>query len=301
VRILVTGATGEIGGSLLERLVKRGGEVRVLTRSGMDGREQPEEGPVNWVRGDLTEPGSLAPALEGIDLVLHMAAVTHTRHAARYWETNATGTANLLAAAEAAGVERFLHISTRALGEEGGPYCHSKAVAEERVRASSIPSVILRPGEVYGSGGRDPILDIARSLARRSFVTILGDGGQLFCPVHVDDVVGAIVRALDAPGLDAPAYTVAGPEEMRYVELVGRLERALGLGPRRRIHIPVAVARLGIAVASRLGIGSLVPDQLPRLLLAKSSDVSDAVRDLDFAPRSLEEGVEPLLASLRRR
>lgn len=295
MRLLVTGATGEIGGSLLARLAEVAREVRVLTRS------QPprQTDAVEWVRGDITDATSLDGAVRGIDLVLHMAAATHTARAEEYRLTNAVGTANLLAAAEGAGVSRFVHVSTRARGEGGGPYCRSKAVAEEHVRASSIPAVILRPGEVYGGGGRDPILDIARGLVKNSWVMILGDGSQPFCPVHVDDVVDAIVRALEvAPG-KAEAYTLAGPEEMTYAELVARLERALGVKPRRRVRVPILLARCGIAIASRLGIGPYVPDQLPRLLIAKSSDISAAVRDLGFAPRGLEEGIAPLLASLR--
>ncbi len=282
--LLVTGATGEIGGTLIERLRPRG-TVRVLSRRA----RQPAAG-VEWVEGDLRDAASLSAACDGVSTVLHMAAVTHARRAADYRTVNVEGTSHLLRAAQKAAVGRFVHLSTRAIGAAGGAYSHSKELAEERVRGADLPSVILRPAEVYGGGG-DPILSLARSLAERPFVPILGDGCYRLSPVHVEDVVDAVVGSLDHPGAAGRTYVLAGPEEMTYLELVGRLEGILGLPRRRRIHVPLALARLAIGTASALGLGGYVPDQVPRLLLEKSSDITAAARDLAFSPRTLEEGM----------
>ncbi len=285
--VLVTGATGEIGGAVLGRLASRA-EVRVLSR-----RPRQSSADARWVAGDLREPDSLERACRGARRVLHMAALTHSRRRADYFEINVQGTANLLRAAAGAGVERFVHVSTRAVGAGGGGYSHSKELAERQVEAAGLPWVILRPAEVYG-GGRDPILELARSLAERSFVPILGDGGTRLSPVHVDDVAPALVAALERDGALGRRYVLAGPEEMTYLELVARLEQALGLPRRRRVHVPLVAARLAIALASWLNAGGYVPDQIPRLLLVKSSDISAAVRDLGFLPRPLEDGVAAL-------
>ena len=120
---------------------------------------------------------------------------------------------------------------------------------------------------------------------------ILGDGSYRLSPVHVEDVVGAIVAAVDAPGIEGRTYVLAGPEELSYLELVGRIEKILDLPRRRRIHLPVTLARVAIWAASRLGVGGYVPDQVPRLLLPKSADNSAAMRDLAYSPRSLEDGL----------
>ena len=285
--VLVTGATGEIGGALLGRLLPRA-EVRVLSR-----RPRPSSGTARWIAGDLRDPGSLARACDGADRVLHMAALTHSRRRAAYYRVNTDGTANLLRAAADAEVRRFVHVSTRAIGADGGAYSHSKELAERQVEASGLPWVILRPAEVYG-GGRDPIAGLARALAERAFAPILGDGGARLSPVHVDDLTPALVAALDRDRAEGQRYVLAGPEEMTYLELVVRLERILGLPPRRRVHVPLAAARLAIGLANLLSVGGYVPDQIPRLLLPKSSDVSAAVRDLGFSPRSLEDGVAAL-------
>jgi len=286
-RLLVTGATGEIGGPVLARIDRDRFRVRLMTRG------NPEDGDdgVEWARADLVEPRGLEDALRGVDVVLHMAAVTHSPRAARYHATNERGTAHLLSAAERAGVRRFVHVSTRAVGAEGGAYSHSKALAEEHVRGAGLPWVLLRPGEVYGGGGRDPISAIARTLATSRWIAILGDGTQGFAPVHVDDVAEATARALDAPDAEGETLTLAGPESMTYLELVSRVEAMLGVPRRRRIHVPAGLARLGIRIASAVGAGSFVPDQVARLQLEKSADIEAARRILGFAPRTLEEGL----------
>jgi 2-alkyl-3-oxoalkanoate reductase len=286
--LLVTGATGEIGGALIERL-GAWPEVRVLSRR----PRRDDGGPVRWVQGDLADADSLARACSGVATVLHMAAVTHSRRAGDYLAVNVDGTARLLHAAEAAGAGRFVHLSTRAIGAAGGAYSHSKELAERAVRAAAVPWVILRPAEVYGGGG-DAVAALARALGARRVVPILGDGSYRLSPVYVDDVIDAVVAALDAPAAVGRTYVLAGPDEMTYLELVERLEEALGLPRRRRVHVPLAAARLLIFAASRLGVGGYVPDQIPRLLLDKSSDSAAAVRDLGFAPRSLAEGLRGL-------
>ncbi len=285
--LLVTGATGEIGGSLIEKL-KRRWRVRVLSRR--RGRDSGDR--VRWVAGDLRDPGSLSRACEGVEIVLHMAAVTHSYRPAAYLAVNVEGTGNLLRAARAAGVKRFVHLSTRAIGAAGGAYSHSKELAEREVETTGLPFVILRPAEVYGGSGGDPILSLASSLRARPFVPILGDGSYRLSPVYVDDVVDAIVAALNRPEAAGRTYVLAGPEEMTYLEIVERIEETLGLPARRRIFVPVALAKMTIRGLALLGLGGYVPDQIPRLLLAKSCDSAAATRDLGFSPRRLEEGLE---------
>jgi NADH dehydrogenase len=293
VRVVVTGAGGEIGGSVLTELVEHGHEVLAMTRRE---RAQPPAG-VTWVRADLLDPRALPAALLGAQAIVHMAAVTHARRAREYMRVNVTGTEHLLAAAADVGVGRIVHVSTRAVGAQGGAYSHSKELAERAVAASSIPSVVLRPGEVYGgSSATDPILSLGAALRSRSWVPVLGDGSQMLAPVHVEDVAAVIARAVEQPNVEGKVYTLTGPEAITYAELIERLEMLLGLRPRRRISVPIALARVVIGTAGRLGVGSYVPDQVARLLLEKSVDRSAAERDFGFAPRTLEAGLAPLLA-----
>lgn len=284
MNLLVTGATGEIGYTMLERLTPHG-TLRVLSRQS---RSDTADDRFQWVLGDLQDRPSLSRACEGVDMVLHMAAVIHARREADYFAVNVAGTSNLLQSAEMAGAERLVYVSTRAIGESGGAYSHSKHLAEKMVRESRIPTTIIRPAEVYGGRGNDPILRLAKTLQRRSWVPILGDGSHRVSPVHVADVVEAIARALSSPDAVGKTYILAGPEEMTYLEMVEHLESIMGVSRRRRIHVPIPVARLILLVSSRLGLGDYVPDQIPRLLLDKSSDYTAATRDLCFVPARLE-------------
>ncbi len=284
MNLLVTGATGEIGGrSLLAQLAARA-TTRVLSR-----RARPDAAGLEWVRGDLRDARTLSGICDGVDVVLHLAGVTRARRRAGYVATNVDGTAALVRAARSAGVSRFLYMSSRAVGDGGGAYSESKARAEEEVLKSGLRFVILRPAEVYGADGGDPVSVLARWLEKRSFVFVLGDGADRLSPVYVEDVIGAILRALDHPGVDGRTYVLAGPEEMTYLGLVERLEAILGVPARKRIHVPPRAARALVGLANVLHIGRVVPDQIPRLRSPKSSDIAAARRDLGFAPGRLEE------------
>ena len=292
MRVFLTGASGEIGQPLVAILHRLGHDLVILSR-----RPAPPTALGTWVQGDLRDAESLARALSPApDAVIHMAAITHTRRGRDYDATNVEGTAALIAACEAAAVPHFIHLSTRAIGAPGGAYAASKARAEELVRGGSLPWTILRPAEVYGSGGEDPILNLARSLQRQSFVPILGDGRYQLSPVHAEDVVAAVAATLNAPTSRGQTYLLAGPESLSYLELIERLERILNLPRRRRIRVPLWIARSLIRAMSTFGIGGYVPDQIPRLLLAKETDSTAARRDLGFNPRGLEAGLAALSA-----
>lgn len=292
--ILLTGASGEIGAKLLDELAARGHVLVVLSRRAHERRDER----ITWVRGDLLEPESLSAIRAlGADLVVHLAALTHSRDRAAYYRVNAQGTNHLFAALRERPPQHFFYMSTRAVGHEGGAYSDSKAIAETAVRESGIPWTVFRPAEVYGGGSNDPVMSLARALREKKTVPILGDGSYRLAPVAVSDVTGAIVRAVESdPGrmLDR-TYVLAGPEEFSYLELVAELERIQGLERRRRIHVPIRVAELAIRGLCALGLGSYVPDQIPRLLLPKSTDSSLARVDLGFDPKPLAEALPPLL------
>jgi len=285
MRILLTGAGGEIGTPLLDALHEKGHELVALTRRE---RSSPT---IRWVRGDVTDAASLARALDECgspEVVVHMAAVTHAKKARDYDAVNVDGTANLLRALAQRDdpPKHFVHLSSRAVGAHGGAYCASKLRSEELVRASSLPFTILRPAEVYGSGGDDAITSLERTLRDGRFVPVIGDGRYTVAPVHADDVTAAIGAAVELPGAGR-TYVLAGPESLTFLGLIAHLETRLGVPRRRRVFVPVWCARMMIRVGSALGVGGYVPDQVDRLLLDKSVDISAAQHDLGFDPRPL--------------
>uniref|UniRef100_UPI0013DB8B8D NAD-dependent epimerase/dehydratase family protein n=1 Tax=Sandarakinorhabdus rubra TaxID=2672568 RepID=UPI0013DB8B8D len=182
--IALTGATGFVG-SRVAALADR--PLRALTR-----RPQRADDPIAWVMGDLDDPHALARLCDGADAVIHVAGVVNAADAAGFQAGNARGTANMLAAARAAGVRRFVHVSSLAAREPSlSLYGASKADAERLVMACPLDWVIVRPPGVYGPGDAE-MLDLFR-LARRGFGLAPGGPDARISLIHVDDLARALL------------------------------------------------------------------------------------------------------------
>lgn len=222
LKLAITGATGFVGGRLLELALMAGRDVRALTR-----RPQPEREGVTWVEGALDRLDSLERLAEGADAVIHVAGVINAPDPAGFEAGNVTGTSAVLAAAEQAGVSRFVHVSSLAAREPKlSLYGASKAGSEALVTASSLSSAIVRPPAVYGPGDKE-MLELFR-MARRGFV-LLPPQGRLSL-IHADDL-GRLLLALAEPG--APKGLLVEPDDGRHggwshEEFGQALGRALG-------------------------------------------------------------------------
>lgn len=276
--VLVTGAAGGLGRALIPVLRARDWRVRALVH------RRPVEAADEQVWGDLADASSLARAADGADAVVHLAARTHARRAADYFAANVEGTRRLLAAA----VPRFVHVSSRAIGEGGGGYSDSKREAERLVERSAAEWVIVRLPEVYGAGGAEGVDRIIDGARRGGTIPIVGDGADEVCPVHVDDVTPALAAALDAPA--GRTYTLAG-ECMTTRAFAEACAAAFGGG--RIVRLPVPAVR-ALSVAARVAPLPLYPDQLDRLRAPRPAPSPEAAAELGFAPRPLQAGLRGL-------
>jgi nucleoside-diphosphate-sugar epimerase len=285
--VLVTGASGGLGTQLVPLLRERGYRVRALVH------RHPVDGADETVRGDLLDQPSLADAVRGADSVLHLAALTHARTAADYYRFNVTGTENLVQAAGAANTGRFVYVSTRAIGPEGGGYSKSKRAAEAVVADSGLEYTIVRLPEVFGAGsseGVDQMLEAARGGRP---ILVVGNGGQQLCPAHIDDVLPAVVEALSVPAAAGRTYTLAG-ECTTMRELAESVAAATGRGS-RIVGLPRLLVRAAGA-ASRVAPLPLYPDQYARLHAPKPPASPEAEADLGFRPRGLDDAIRSLAA-----
>lgn len=308
--VLVTGASGFLGGRLVQVLAARGQAVRVLARSGSDLRHLTGL-PIEVIRGGLVEASPLAEAVQGVTHIYHCAGCsTDWAPWEVYFEANVTGVDNLLCAArETGGLERFLHVSTTDVygypvepcdeahppADVGLPYNQTKCLGEDRVWKSGLPVTVVRPATIYGPRGKAFAIDIARLIREGSMAVI--DGGASpggFC--YVDNAVDAIIQAATAPGTDGRAYNLAdgtGATWRRYVDAL-----ADGLGERRPwINIPSAVA-FGLARVMEGGCGHLGTRPLLTrhavYLLSRNQEypAERARREFGFSPAvSFEEGM----------
>ena len=176
--VALTGATGFVGQAVLDGADDV--SIRALTR-----RPQPARAGVEWVAGDLAAPAALAALVQGADAVLHVAGVVNAPDAAGFEAGNVTGTAALIAAAQDAGVRRFVLVSSlSARAPHLSDYGASKARAEALVRAAPLDWTIVRPPAVYGPRDRE-MLDLFR--AARWGVVPVPAGGRVSL-IHVDDL-----------------------------------------------------------------------------------------------------------------
>ena len=240
----MTGGTGFVGGASIAEALARGHQVRALTR-----RPQPAQDGFTWVAGALDDADSLAALCSGADCVLHIAGVVNAPDRAGFIAGNITGTQNMLAAAKAAGVDRFIHVSSLAAREHDlSNYCWSKAEAEARVLASGLEWQMVRPPAVYGPGDTE-MLDLFRMASRG--IVMLPPGGRMSV-VHVADLAALLVRLAGGAGDTGAIYEVddgapRGWSHSDFAEAlgdaVGRKVRAFST-PKLALHLAAKGDRL---------------------------------------------------------
>jgi uncharacterized protein YbjT (DUF2867 family) len=249
--ILVTGGTGFVGGHVVHALRAAEQEVRALVRDRRKGARLEAWG-ASLVEGDMTDPATIEATVAGCDTVVHLVAVRQGREE-RFQRVMVDGTRDLLAAANAAGVRRFVHMSALGTSEQTKdlvPYYHAKWETEQLVKASGIPSVIFRPSFVFGADGG--ILPTFVKLARLAPVTpIIGSGRQRIQPIWVDDVAAYFVRAVDLDAATGRTFELGGPDVVSWNEFWERLKR-VRRSRRPSIHVPVRLMRLNALVTERL-------------------------------------------------
>jgi uncharacterized protein YbjT (DUF2867 family) len=189
--LAVTGGTGFVGGHLLRAARAAGCELRALTRGW-----RPAEPGIAWIEGALDRPDSLAALCDGADAIVHVAGLINAASRAGFEAVNVGGTLAMIDAARAAGVRRFVHISSLAAREPDlSDYGWSKAKAERLVAASGLDWTIVRPPAIYGPGDRETF-ELFR-MARRGLVALPPKGR--FSVLHVADLCRLILALLDRP------------------------------------------------------------------------------------------------------
>jgi len=321
-RILVTGATGFLGGHLCERLVKQGNTVRALVRNPEKCARLRSCG-VEIAIGNLFDTETIEQAMEGITVVYHLAGAYRDGrlHREELMKTNADGTRSVLDGAVKAGVQRFVHCSTIGVhgdiakppGTEATPYCPGDHYQESKVEGERIvrdymakrrlPIVIFRPGGVYGPGDLR-FLKLFKAIKKRHFV-MLGSGEVLYQLIYITDLIDGIILCGTKEEAEGNIYILTGNQAVTLNVFVRKIAEALDV-PSPRLHFPVTPVYLASFVCDwlcrPLGIHPpLFPRRMDFFRKTRSFDISKAKNELIFNPRTdLETGVRLTIESYRK-
>lgn len=320
--ILVTGASGFLGGAVARALLERGETVRAFARRDM--ADLASRG-AEVQQGDLSDDAAVDRAVRGVSAVMHVGAKAGVWGApADFHASNVVGTKNVLASCRAHGVRKLVFTSTPSVVHSGRdvvnadesapyashfetPYQATKAEAERQVLAANsaeLATVALRPHLIWGPGD-EQLLPRLVERARAGRLMFPGDGKALVDSTFIDSAVEAHLLALDrlAPGAACAgrAYFVSQGEPMEIEALVNALFRAVGVKPvHRHVSVPVALAVGGALEFLFRAVNAKAEPPTTRFVVRQMSTAHyfnlTAIRaDLGFGPRvSLAQGLENL-------
>ena len=285
--VLLTGASGYVGGYVLDALLRRGHAVRAFVRDEPPGLAA--RAGVTVHVGDVLEPATLAPAMDGADAVVHLVGIIDESPAkgVTFERVHVDGTKNVVEAARSAGVRRFVHMSANGARADGASrYQTTKWRAQQIAQGAGFEhAVVFRPSTLFGDPGPDH-----PEFAKRIWETLVkpfpvlpvfGDGDYQLQPVSVQACAQAMAEAVTRDASNGAAYCVAGPERISYREVLRRIARGGGIRPKPTVPVPIPVARLGVNTLGKAGLLPISPAQFEMLVEGNTCDEAAFFRDFD--------------------
>ena len=277
--ILVTGAAGYLGNQTVKKLVTLGRPVRAMVRhrAKAEIRLRDVADSIEIVTADVTDPDSLGAVMSDLSAVIHYVAIAMEKGGQTYEQVNYQGTVNLVEAAKAAGVGRFINMSQNgARGDLPYRFLASKGRAQAYVAASGLQWTAMRPSAIFG-----PQDEFFNTFARLLKITplvfpLIGGGKALFQPVSVHDVVEAVIRSLDDDSVIGRELALGGPEVLSLGEIERRIIEAVNTR-RLLLPVPLSLLRPVVLVMQALLPGSPVSSGLLDLLSVPNTVADNAL------------------------
>lgn len=302
--IAITGATGFIGGALIERLLADGRHVQALLRPASV-HKKPVNGAVRWIQGDLDDPDSLRQLVHGAEVIIHCAGLVRGATREQFNRVNVDGVARLVqTVSEQPPAQRFLLISSLAAREpQLSAHAASKQQGERRLMdlSGNTQWTVFRPTAVYGPGDRE-IMPVLRWMAR-GVAPLMGSGNGRFSFIYVADLVDAIVRWIDCRQIKCGIYELhdGSPTGYSWHDIVDVIAGLRG-APVVRLKVPVPMvklaAALNIAFARSVGYAPMLTPGKVRELTHTDWTVDNAAicEDIGWSPKiKLAEGLRRTL------
>jgi uncharacterized protein YbjT (DUF2867 family) len=305
VKVLVTGGTGFVGTHLVNRLLRRGHAVAVLARDPRKTRNRYNR-PVEAAPGNVLDRESVAAAAAGRDAVVHLVGIISEKGDQTFDRMHREATENVVAAAKASGIRRYLHMSAMGSSEDSpSQYGRSKAAGERAVRSSGLDWTIFRPSIVFGPG--DGFVSLLAPIVRLNpgFIPVIGPGTTRFQPVSIEDVARAFADALEKPETVGRSFELGGPEIFTLNAIYREIAAAVGKPGKPLLHLPLWYGRVlagGFEWLARRGVLAAAPltrDQLKSLERDNAADVSDSVAIFGGDWKHFRPGIREYLSNGR--
>ena len=271
MKVFLTGATGFVGFCLLRRLLNDGHQVRALVRheGALIGSYS---GNLQEVQGDLCS-ADLSRKLAGYDAVINLVGIIYEQGTTTFEAVHHIGTRNLVEAARHNDLRRFVQMSALGARANNATVYHTtKFAAEEEVRSSGLPHVILRPSLIFGPGSAF-IKRMIRVMRAVPFIRpVPGTGEYRFRPIHVSDVVECFAQALTNPIATNQTVELVGGEELTLNQLASVLAECLQVR-KFPIHVPMPLMKTAAAVFSLMPMKP--PITLGQLRMLEEGSIAD--------------------------
>lgn len=280
MEVHVTGGTGFVGSHLCNQLADSGHDVVAVSRN-PDASPIDVDPSVERRGGDVTDPSTLD--FSGADVVVHLVALSPLvkPRGTTHHEVTAEGTRNVVEACEDAGVHRLVHMSALGADPDGETaYIRAKGESERAVGDSSLDATVFRPSVVFGEGGE--FVSFTKLLTTPYVTGLPGGGKTRFQPLHIDDLVVALVDSVEDDEHVGETYELGGPESLTLAEMSRSVYEAEGKCL-VVVPVPMPIARVGLALADPLPFVPMGSDQYRSL---KFDNVVEGTNDIDvFVPQ----------------
>lgn len=289
--ILITGATGFIGEKLVESLKDK--KLRCLVRENnvVDFLKRSN---VELFYGDITDKASVDKAVEGCDVVVHLAGELRSVRFKTNYKINVLGTQNIVDACVKHKIKKLVFTSSiMATNKQRGVYGETKLMAENIVKESPISKVILRPTMVYGSG-RSTFMNLVNYVKKLPVVPVLGNGKATIQPVYIDDVIFAIKESINLK--EDGTFNIAGPQEpFSFNDMLDMIGELLGV-KKKKLHIPYTVAKFSALFLGKfLERPPITMQQVFYLNQPENVDITPAKEKLGFNPKDFKTNLKTIL------
>jgi NADH dehydrogenase len=297
VNVVVAGGTGLLGRAITKALLDAGHTVVVASRS------QPARDPIDarasWVRADVTDPSTLPAALAGADAVVDAvqfpnSPIEDPKKGLTFERIDLGGTKNLVDAAKAAGVPRFVGLSGVGAAEDATfHWLRYKWAEEQHIKASGVPFTMFRPSWIYGP--RDVSLNRFLGFARfLPFIPIVGDGKTRISALFIDDLAAHVVAAVERDDVRGRIFEIGGPDVLSMDEVVRAALKAAGK-KRFLMHQPASLMRMVAGIAQRLPGRLLTPDAVDFITMDGVADTGPLVEAFGLRLTPIAEGLATYL------